>query len=202
MWTGTAQSLDGPGIECRWRRFCPRLSRPAVWPSIPPCNGYRVPFPAVRRPGRGVNNPLTSSAEVKGRVELYLLSPSGPSWPVLVQTWPLPWPHIETSAHYSRYTIFRVNFWSIPKFLFLQTKPIPTCFYTATVWAVWPRPVKYFRTHKFVTEHLSLQILQIKKSNNFVSFISLVSFRNLGTRRLWHNTPPSLTAWRNMCGNA
>jgi hypothetical protein len=35
-------------------------------------NGYRV-FPGGKeRPGRGVDHPLTSSAEVKERVELYL----------------------------------------------------------------------------------------------------------------------------------
>jgi hypothetical protein len=28
--------------------------------------------------------PTPSSAEVEGRVELYIYSPSGPSWPVLV----------------------------------------------------------------------------------------------------------------------
>ena len=39
-------------------------------------NGYRVPFPAVKRPGRGVNRPSPSSAEVKERIELYLYSPS------------------------------------------------------------------------------------------------------------------------------
>jgi len=40
-------------------------------------------FPGVRRPGRGVDHSPPSSAEVKERVELYLYSPSGPSWPVL-----------------------------------------------------------------------------------------------------------------------
>jgi hypothetical protein len=40
-------------------------------------------FPAVKRPGRGVDHPPPSSAEVKERVELYLYSTSGPSWPVL-----------------------------------------------------------------------------------------------------------------------
>jgi hypothetical protein len=34
----------------------------------------------VKRPGRGVDHPPPSSAEVKERVELYLYSPSGPSW--------------------------------------------------------------------------------------------------------------------------
>ena len=38
----------------------------------------------VKRPGRGVDQPLTSSAEVKERVKLYLYSRSGPSWPVVV----------------------------------------------------------------------------------------------------------------------
>jgi len=36
-------------------------------------------FPGVKRPGRGVDHPPASSAEVKERAELYLYSPSGPS---------------------------------------------------------------------------------------------------------------------------
>jgi hypothetical protein len=40
-------------------------------------------FPGVKRPGNGVDHPPPSSAEVKERVELYLYSPSGSSWPVL-----------------------------------------------------------------------------------------------------------------------
>jgi hypothetical protein len=39
--------------------------------------------------GRGVDHPPPSSAEVKERVELYLYSPSGPSWLVLGRTLPL-----------------------------------------------------------------------------------------------------------------
>jgi len=39
--------------------------------------------PGVKRPGRGVDYPPPSSAEVKERVELYLYSPSGTSWPVI-----------------------------------------------------------------------------------------------------------------------
>jgi hypothetical protein len=47
-------------------------------------------FPGVKRRGRGVDHPPSSSAEVKERVELHLNSPSGPSWPVLRWTLPLP----------------------------------------------------------------------------------------------------------------
>jgi hypothetical protein len=47
------------------------------------CNGHPLSFLGVKRLGRGIDHPPPSSAEVKERVELYLCSPSGPSWPVL-----------------------------------------------------------------------------------------------------------------------
>jgi hypothetical protein len=37
-------------------------------------------FTGVKRPERGIDRPPPSSAEVKERVEIYLYSPSGPSW--------------------------------------------------------------------------------------------------------------------------
>jgi len=53
-------------------------------------NGYRVSpggnaasLPGVTQRGRGVNHPPPSRAEVKERVQPYLYSPSGSSWPVL-----------------------------------------------------------------------------------------------------------------------
>jgi hypothetical protein len=46
-------------------------------------SGYWVSFPGVNWPGHGVDHPPPSSAKVKERVELYLYSRSGPSWPVL-----------------------------------------------------------------------------------------------------------------------
>jgi hypothetical protein len=42
-----------------------------------------VSFPGVKRPGRGVDHPPPSSAEVNKRVGLYLYSPCGPTWPDL-----------------------------------------------------------------------------------------------------------------------
>ena len=47
------------------------------------CSGHRVPVPEVKRPGRGVDYPPKSSAEVTERVELYLYPLSGPSRPVV-----------------------------------------------------------------------------------------------------------------------
>ena len=46
-------------------------------------------FPWVKRPGRGIDHPPPSSTEVKERLELYLNSPSGTSWPVLGRPLPL-----------------------------------------------------------------------------------------------------------------
>jgi hypothetical protein len=48
-------------------------------------------FPGVKRPERGVDHPPPSSAEVKERVELYLYSPSRPSWSVVGRTLRLPY---------------------------------------------------------------------------------------------------------------
>ena len=45
-------------------------------------NGYQVSFHAIKWPGRGVANSPLFIAEVKERVELYLLSPFDLSWQV------------------------------------------------------------------------------------------------------------------------
>jgi len=87
-WVGiaTRYGLDGPGIESPpgegGEIFRTRPDRP--WG--PPSPSYTMgtgSFPVVKRPGRGVDHPPPSSAEVIERVELYLYSPSGLSWPVL-----------------------------------------------------------------------------------------------------------------------
>ena len=84
----TRYGLDGPGIESPCGRdFLTLPDRPWGPPSLL-YNEYRVSFPGVKRPGRGVDHPPPSSAEVKEKVELYLYFPSGPSWPVLGRTLP------------------------------------------------------------------------------------------------------------------
>ena len=89
----TRYGLDGHVIECRWgRQDFPHLSRPALGPTQPPIQWVSGLSPGVKRPGRGVDHPPQSSAEVKERVGLYLYFPFGPSWPVLGWTLPLPLP--------------------------------------------------------------------------------------------------------------
>jgi hypothetical protein len=80
--------LDGPGIESRWGRDFLHPSRPSMGPTQPPIQWVPglVPGGKVARPWRWP--PATSSAEVKGRAEIYLCFPSGPSWSVL--GWSLP----------------------------------------------------------------------------------------------------------------
>ena len=62
--------------------FLTRSDRPLDPPNLLYA-GYLVYFQRVNRPGLGADHLLPSSAEVKERVELYLYSPSGPSWPVI-----------------------------------------------------------------------------------------------------------------------
>ena len=79
----TRYGLGGPGIESRWgARFSTTVqTRPGVHPA-----SYTMgtgSFLGIKRPEYGVEHPLPSSAEIKERVELYLYSLSGPSWPIL-----------------------------------------------------------------------------------------------------------------------
>jgi hypothetical protein len=67
------------------RFFAPAQTGPGTHPTSYTMGTVSL-SPGVKRPGRGVNHPTPSSAEVKGRIELYLYSASGPSWPVLGRT--------------------------------------------------------------------------------------------------------------------
>jgi len=51
-------------------------------PHLSSCTVGTGSFPGVKRPGRVVDHPPPYSAEIKERIELYVYSTSGPSWPV------------------------------------------------------------------------------------------------------------------------
>jgi hypothetical protein len=67
--------------------FSTRPDRPWDLPSLL-YNGYRL-IPGGKTPVAWRWPPIPSSAEVKEIVQLYIYSPSGPSWPVLGRTLPL-----------------------------------------------------------------------------------------------------------------
>jgi hypothetical protein len=78
----TGYGLDGPGIEtpAGARFFPPVQTGPGAHPA-----SYTVgtgSFQGVKWPGRCVDHPPPSSAEVKERVQLYLYFSCGSSWPV------------------------------------------------------------------------------------------------------------------------
>ena len=79
----THYGLDGPGIESLVGETfsAPVQTGPGAHPA-----SYTMrtgSFPGVNWPGRGVDHPLPSSAEVGEKIELFICSPSGPSWPIL-----------------------------------------------------------------------------------------------------------------------
>ena len=85
--TGYGAGWSGDRIPVGGEIFGTYPDRPWGPPSLL-YNGYRV-FPGGKAAGAWRWPPTPLSAEVKERVELYLSSPSGPSWPVPWWTLPL-----------------------------------------------------------------------------------------------------------------
>jgi len=77
----TQYELGSPGLEFLWGRDILHLSEKFwVTPSLL-YHGFWF-FPGVKAAGRDVDRPPASSTKLKERLELYLCSPSGPTWPV------------------------------------------------------------------------------------------------------------------------
>jgi hypothetical protein len=79
----TRYGLDEMGIESRWGRNFLHPSRPALGPTQPPVQWVSGLFLEDKADVAWRWPRTPSSAEVKERVELYLYSYYGPSWPVL-----------------------------------------------------------------------------------------------------------------------
>ena len=85
-WLRAGRSLDRIPVGARFS--APVQTGPEAHPA-----SYTVgtgSFPGLKWPERGVDHLPPSNAEVKERVELYLYSPCGPSWPVI--GWALVYP--------------------------------------------------------------------------------------------------------------
>ena len=111
-WAGIAQSVQrlATGWTVRGSnrgggRDFPYPSIPALQPTQPPIQWVTDLFRGGKAAGRGVNHPPTSNAEVKERVELYIYSVSGPSWPVLERTLLFTFTLLQTGVHINSFRI-------------------------------------------------------------------------------------------------
>ena len=78
----TRYRLDGAGIKCPVGVRFSAPVQPGAHPASYTMGARSFPGGGVKQPGHDIDHSPPSSAEVKERVELYLYSLSGPSWPV------------------------------------------------------------------------------------------------------------------------
>jgi hypothetical protein len=112
LWAGRSWVQTPVGGE-----FFPTRPGQSWGPPILLYNGWRVSFPGGKQLKWGIKYSPPSSAKVKERVQLYLYSLSGPSWPVI--GWMLPLPYNNSCQKYNPAThcIYRnvILFWGLNK---------------------------------------------------------------------------------------
>ena len=96
----TRYGLEGLGIESRCGRDFPHPAGPGAYPAS--CRVGTGSFPGVKRPGSGADHPPSKCRGHK-RVELYLSSPSGASWPVIGRPLPFSVPILHCSVIVDEY---------------------------------------------------------------------------------------------------
>ena len=102
----TRYGLDGPGIESRCGGWdFPHAFSPSLGPTQPPVQWV----PGVKRPVRGADHPPPSKRRGHEKVELYLYSPSGPSWPVIGWTFTFTFTFTNLCACMVSYRILRMT---------------------------------------------------------------------------------------------
>jgi len=127
---------------------------------------YRDSFPGVQRSKYGTDHTPPSSFEVKEGVELDLYFPSGPSWPVIRWTVPLPYVRLCTTVSYlivSRVFMI-ISMWLLYKKLpnELKFRENPCCgsrtelsgvnkISSRTSHTSWPMPMKF--RHRISTQY-------------------------------------------------
>ena len=81
LWAGLSGDLTPVGASFS----APVQTGPGAYPAS--CTMSTRFFPEVKRTGYGADHSPHLSAEVLNRVQLYLYSPFGPSWPVIGRTY-------------------------------------------------------------------------------------------------------------------
>jgi hypothetical protein len=120
-------------------------------------------FTGVKRPGGDVDHPPPSKRRGHERVELYLYSPSGPSWPVIGSTFTFT---LYIKLHYplskKKVTSFKLgnhflfSVFTVKYFLFDRSKYF--CLETGIIPYLAPLPSQLFATYVLVSGPSSLLI--------------------------------------------
>ena len=79
----SGQRSSTENTKSRWGRDFPHLSRPALGSTQPPMQWVPGSFPGSKAAETWLWSHTQFNAMVKGRLELYLYFPCGPSWPLI-----------------------------------------------------------------------------------------------------------------------